>query len=113
MSRRQVAEGILQLAVGLLLDQQPDRLGAGAVPWAQPWPGQTRSQAKWPDSFPLVPSRQVTLRRGRLSASAFRLTGRGCLRQPGPPRGRRPSRPAARPARRLPRGLLGEDDHLR
>src|SRR5947209_5065454 len=28
---REVAEGVLQLAVGLLLDQQPDRLRPGAI----------------------------------------------------------------------------------
>src|SRR4051812_22923869 len=37
-ARRQVAEGVLQLAVGLLLDQQPDRLGPGALP-RRPAPG--------------------------------------------------------------------------
>src|SRR5262245_47918688 len=31
-AHRQVAEGILELAVGLLLDQQPDRPGPGALP---------------------------------------------------------------------------------
>src|SRR4051794_9174953 len=30
-ARRQVREGILDLAVGLLLDQQPDRIGPGAL----------------------------------------------------------------------------------
>src|SRR5262249_56607681 len=35
-ARRQVAEGVLELAVGLLLDQKPDRLGPGALPRGPP-----------------------------------------------------------------------------
>ena len=43
--RRQVAEGVLDLAVGLLLDQQPDRLGPGALA-RSPSPGPARPAAR-------------------------------------------------------------------
>ena len=71
-------------------------------PVAQPWPGQTRSQANRPDIFPLVPSRQVTFRRGVRAASSFRLTGRG---EPSARRGRVRGRPPGRrPSARSHRG---------
>jgi len=76
-AHRQIREGVLDLAVGPLLDQQPDRPAPAQPPWTQSWPGQTRTQANFADNLPLVPSRQVTLWRGRHSASDFRLTGRG------------------------------------
>src|SRR4051794_41822308 len=53
--RRQVAEGILQLPVGLTLDQQPDRLGPGArargpaAAGPDPQPGEgARQPPPWP-----------------------------------------------------------------
>ena len=55
------------------------QIGPAPAHWpvAQPRPGQTRSQANRPDIGPLVPSRQVTFRRGVRAANSFRLTGRG------------------------------------
>ena len=77
--RRQVAESVLQLAVSLALDQQPDRLGKGAAargpaaarPDPQPGVGVARTTS-------LVPSRpfKVTLCKGVWAASSLRLTGR-------------------------------------
>src|SRR3954465_4278284 len=51
--RRQIREGELDLAVGLLLDQQPLRLGEGALP---PLPALRR-----PDPHPGEPPRQLPL----------------------------------------------------
>ena len=102
------AYGILPSARSSI--NSPSGSAPAQAPWAQSWPGQTRTQANFADNLPLVPSRQVTLGRGRHSARAFRLTGRGLS--------------SARwgeletASRRLPLGpvparLLGEDHHLR
>src|SRR5262245_14558000 len=107
---RQVREGELNLAVGLLLDQQPVRL---RVRTGAPLPALSR-----PDAHPTEAARQLPL--GPLTPSDFPAgqtlgqfpegdRSRALLGQPGQsPRSATPRWPGW-----LPPGLLGEDHHLR
>src|SRR5262249_16545732 len=105
---RQIGQGVLDLPVGLLLDQQPDRGGAGTLPSLpthprpHPTPAPPRPGATRPDGSPLAPPRQVTRRSGVRAASSRSRTGRGV---PGrnwgldcgrPPVGPTPARPTGR-----------------
>ncbi len=88
----QVAEGVFDLAIGLLLDQQPQRPLAGALP---PLPARCRPDTqpgKPPDSFPLLPSRQLTRRNRTVWASSSRVIGWAL---PWARRGRERGRPLA------------------
>src|SRR3979409_2453809 len=52
---RQVAEGVLPLAIGLLLDQQPDRIGEGAVAVGPALTGPDPQPGEMPRQLPLGP----------------------------------------------------------
>src|SRR5581483_4812650 len=105
----EVREGILDLAVGLLLDQQPDRFRPGAVPGLPALSG--------PDPQPGEPTRQLPLRplAPRYTTPAHALgqvaQGDGLGAVVGQPRSRRgPAAP--RRGRLLPTRRLREDDEV-
>ena len=106
---RQVRQGVLDLAVGLLLDQQPHRLGPGAIAGGP--------AAAGPDPQPREPTRELAL--GPLTPGHLpqRRHGGQLLEADRSGRIRGQSGPLPRPAgggaRRLdPVRGLGEDDHL-